>query len=279
MNSDYYCHVFPYITELKNPPVTLTSVGHELRIGPEYYYDNVKRQMSGYLFQYTLKGNGILYVGNEKKIVNCNQAVFIPIPSDTKYCCNLESHDAWEFIFIHIKGECLYEYYRHINEKCGYILSLDIDSAPVKFLLDISNRTKNGHISNFNTASCLGFEFITKLYDYYFNNMEMYSKRNRDIINIMEKSYKDIDSISKIAERFQISPSHMTRDFMNEVGITPIKYLTKVRIQQAKKLLQDTNMTVSEIALECGYAQTNYFCKIFKSIVGQTPLQYRNYLL
>ncbi len=275
----YYCHVFSFMTELKNPPIELTSIGLELRFGQDYYYyDNRERQMHGYLFQYTLKGSGILYDGDTKKIVGPNQGFFIPIPSDTKYCCNLDSHEPWEFIFIHIRGECLQDYFEHISNKNGYVFNIDKDSLPIKFLFDISNQTLNGHINNFNRASCLAFEFITKLYDYYFDNSDNYSKRNRDIIAIMETSFKELDSIADIADKFDISPSHMTREFTNEVGITPIKYLTKVRIQNAKKLLQDTNKTVSQIAEECGYDQTNYFCKMFKNTVGQTPLQYRNFL-
>lgn len=278
MLNEYYCNVFSFMTELKNPPIAITSVGHEIRMGREYYYDNCERQMNGYLFQYTLSGNGLLYDGNTRRIAGKGQAFFIPIPSETRYCCNLESHEPWEFIFIHVKGECLQEYFEHIYNKNGYILTLDRDSVPVKFLFDISNQTQNGHINSFNHASRLAFEFITKLYDYYFDNSDIYSKRNRDIISIIETNFKDMGAIADIAESFHISPSHMTRDFVSEVGITPVKYLTKVRILHAKKLLQNTNMTVGEIAAECGYAQENYFCRIFKSTVGQTPLQYRNFL-
>ncbi len=278
MSNEYYCHVFSYMTELKNPPVELTSIGKEFRIGPEYYYDNIERTMTGYLFQYTLSGSGVLYIGDTKKIVNKGQAAFIPIPSDTKYCCNVDKNEPWEFIFIHMKGDGLDEYCKKITDKHGYVVNADIDSVPIKFLFDISNQTQNGHISNFNSASRLAFEFITKLYDYYFDNSEIYSKRNREIIALMETSFNKLDGISAIADKFQISPSHLTREFVAEVGITPVKYLTKVRILHAKNLLQKTDKTVSEIAIECGYEQTNYFCKIFKSIVGQTPLQYRNFL-
>ncbi|MBE5940381.1 MAG: helix-turn-helix domain-containing protein [Lachnospiraceae bacterium] len=278
MNNPYYCHVFPSMTELKEPPVMLTSIGRESRFGNDYYFDNIDRQMKGYLFQYTLSGSGVLYVGSAKKIVNKGQALFIPIPSDTKYFCNSDSREPWDFIFIHIKADCLAEYCNQIYAKCGNILSLDIDSFPIKLLFDISNQTQNGHINNFNTGSRLAFEFITKLYDYYFDNSEIYSKRNRDIIAILETSYKEIDGISAIADKFQISPSHLTREFVSEVGTTPVKYLTKVRILHAKDLLLHSDKTVGEIAQECGYDQTNYFCKIFKKTVGQTPLQYRNFL-
>ena len=278
MNLQYHCHVFSFMTELKKAPASITSIGIESRFGHDYYYDNRNRPTAGYLFQYTLKGHGLLYDGERKYVVGQDQALFIPIPSDTKYCCDPNSTEPWIFIFIHVTGDCFAEYYEQLHAKNGGILTLPEDSFPIKLLFDISNQTLNGHIRSFNQASRLAFDFITRLYDYYFDNKELYCKRNRDIIDILENSYRDIESISDIAERFGISTSHMTREFTNETGISPIKYLTKTRIQHAKILLNDTTKSVHEIASECGYKQTNYFCKIFKENVGLTPLEYRDYL-
>lgn len=278
MNTNLFCHVFSFITELKHPPVTLTSVGHEIRHTPDYYYDNTYRQMRGVLFQYTLRGSGYIQHGSTLHAVGRNQGFFVPIPSDTRYFCDLKTSEPWEFVFIHIDAPALTEYIEKIVEKNGYVLNLPQESLPIQLLFDIANQTYNGHVDSFHKASRLGFEFMTHLYDYFFENQEIYSKRNRDIITYMEHDFRHIESIAQIAEKFEISSSHLTRDFLHEVGISPIKYLTKVRIQHAKKLLQTTNLTVNEIADACGYEQTNYFCKVFKTVVGQTPLQYRNYL-
>lgn len=276
---DYFCHVFSEMTELQHPPVSLFSLGRELRFGKDYYYDNMQRQMTGFLFQYTLNGSGVFYDGEDRRIVRKHQAFFTTIPGDTKYCCNLEEHEAWDFLFILIKGECLREYYERIVEKTGHVMTLPLESPPIQYLTDLANRTRNGHISRFNEASCHAFSFITGLYDYFLENTDHYSKRNRDIIALMETNYQKIgekEGMAGIAEAFHISPSHMTREFVREVGITPSKYLTNIRIQNAKKLLQNTDLSVAEIARLCGYEQANYFCKIFRRLVGQTPLQYRN---
>lgn len=278
MNLQYHCHVFSFMTELKEAPATLTSIGIESRFGHDYYYDNRHRPATGYLFQYTISGHGLFYDGDKKMIVGTNQGVFIPMPSNTKYCCDPNASEPWIFIFIHVTGDCFKEYYENIYAKNGYILSLPTDALPIKLLFDISNQTINGHIRSFSQGSRLAFDFITRLYDYYFDNKEIYSKRNREIIDILENSFKDIESISDIADKFGISTSHMTREFTNETGISPIKYLTKTRIQNAKMLLNTTTKSVHEIATECGYKQTNYFCKIFKENVGMSPLEYRDYL-
>lgn len=271
-----YSYVFPFVSELTNPVISLISVGTEIRFGTEYYYDNKDRMLNGYLFQYTVKGSGILYIENRKYEISPSQAFFIPIPGDSRYFCNLEKREPWEFIYILIQSNCLDEYYQQIIKQKTNIFSMPEDSSPVQFLLDIINQSKNGHITNFNTASSMAFDFINRLYGYCRDNSEAYTKRNREIIHYINEHFSSIESISDIADMYHISSSHLSREFAGDVGITPIKYLSKVRIQHAKKLLQTTMMSVAEISESCGYSQTNYFCKIFKENVGQSPLQYRN---
>ncbi len=273
---DSFSYVFPFISELENPIVTLISVGTETRSGTEYYYDNKDRMLNGYLFQYTLSGSGILYLGKEKYEILPGQAFFIPIPSDTRYLCNVRKRERWKFMFILLQSSFLDEYYRLITKKNSCILDLATDSIPIQFLSEICNQAKNGHITNFNSASSIAFDFINRLYYHSLSNHENYSKRNREIMLYINEHYAALDGISAIAELYHISASHLSREFTEDTGISPVKYLTKVRIQQAKKLLQTTSLSIGEIAKRCGYHQTNYFCKVFREMTGQTPLQYRS---
>lgn len=271
-----YSYVFPFMPELTNPVVSLISVGIEYRMGTEYYYDNKDRMLNGYLFQYTLSGSGILCIGEKEYEIQPSEAFFIPIPSDTRYFCNLKKRERWEFMYFLIQSDFLREYYNLITGKASNIMTMPADSSPIQFLQEIINLTRNGHITNFNTASSLAFDFINRLYYYHMDNSENYSKRNREIMHYLDYHFSDLDSIEKIAEMYNISLSHLSREFAKDTGLSPIKYLTKVRVQNAKKLLQTTMLPVTEIGKLCGYNQTNYFCKVFKENVGQSPMQYRN---
>ena len=271
-----YSYVFPFMPELTNPVVSLISVGIEYRMGTEYYYDNKDRMLNGYLFQYTLSGSGILCIGDKEYEIQPSQAFFIPIPSDTRYFCNLKKRERWEFMYFLIQSDFLNEYYNLITNKTSNIMTMSPDSGPIQFLQEIINLTRNGHITNFSTASSLAFDFINRLYYHYMDNSENYSKRNREIMHYLDYHFSDLDSIEKIAETYNISLSHLSREFARDTGLSPIKYLTRVRVQHAKKLLQTTVLPISEIGRLCGYNQTNYFCKVFRENVGQSPTQYRN---
>lgn len=82
-------------------------------------------------------------------------------------------------------------------------------------------------------------------------------------------------SLEVVAHAVQISPFYLSHLFSNELGITFLNYLTKVRIEKAKTLLLTTNMTVQEIAYAVGYNDPSYFTKVFKKLEGRTPTQYK----
>jgi YesN/AraC family two-component response regulator len=81
----------------------------------------------------------------------------------------------------------------------------------------------------------------------------------------------NFDALAKLA---YISKSKMFKLFKQELGITPNDYIIQLRVEKAKKLLR-SNYSIKEIAYEIGFSDSNYFIKIFKSLVGVTPKHYQ----
>ncbi|MFN2243397.1 MAG: helix-turn-helix transcriptional regulator, partial [Anaerolineae bacterium] len=63
--------------------------------------------------------------------------------------------------------------------------------------------------------------------------------------------------------------------FRKELGVTPIAYLNRYRVHQAKQLLSDTSKSITEIALEVGFSDSGYFSRVFRREVGLSPEAYR----
>jgi len=107
------------------------------------------------------------------------------------------------------------------------------------------------------------------------------ANHERSIILHQAKAYIDGHftdpelQMSKVANRFNISPSHFSTVFRQEVGETFRDYLSKTRINRAKELLRTTNLKCSEVAHQSGYNDPHYFSSIFKKKTGQTPQQFR----
>ncbi|RXZ79681.1 AraC family transcriptional regulator [Paenibacillaceae bacterium] len=81
--------------------------------------------------------------------------------------------------------------------------------------------------------------------------------------------------LAKLARQAGMSRSFFCSRFAEVVGLPPIAYVNDVRIYHAKGLLLQTGLSVNEIADTCGFATVTYFFRVFKRLVGLTPLQYR----
>lgn len=82
--------------------------------------------------------------------------------------------------------------------------------------------------------------------------------------------------MNKIANQFNLSPSHFSTVFREEFGETFRDYLSRIRINRAKELLRTTSLQCSEVAVQCGYSDPHYFSAVFKKKTGVTPQQFRN---
>lgn len=82
-------------------------------------------------------------------------------------------------------------------------------------------------------------------------------------------------TLEELASRVQLNKSYFSHIFHQEMGISFGDYLESVRIQNAQQLLRTTGSSMSEIADLVGFANQNYFTKVFKKVTGITPSQYR----
>lgn len=73
-----------------------------------------------------------------------------------------------------------------------------------------------------------------------------------------------------------MSQHYFCRCFKQSMGISPYQYVIQQRVNRAGKLLKQRNLTISEIALQCGFANQDHFTKTFRQIVGVTPKAYQN---
>lgn len=90
------------------------------------------------------------------------------------------------------------------------------------------------------------------------------------------KNYHKNISLEEVAQTVHLSPFYFSRLFKQEQGCNFVDFLTKVRIDQAKKMLQRSDYTAVRIASEVGYKDASYFSRVFRQAVGSTPNQYRH---
>lgn len=82
-------------------------------------------------------------------------------------------------------------------------------------------------------------------------------------------------SLNHVADTLGVHPSHLSRTFKKELGMTLTQYINKLRIDEAKYMLDHGNISVLETALITGYSDPNYFSKVFQKLEHVTPNAYR----
>ena len=85
---------------------------------------------------------------------------------------------------------------------------------------------------------------------------------------------KDI-SLDDVSRVVNISPYYFSKLFKEATGENFIEYLTNIRIEKAKDLLKNSDLSMKEICAMCGYSDPNYFSRTFKKNVGLTPTEYK----
>ncbi|MBP1976765.1 helix-turn-helix transcriptional regulator [Cohnella thailandensis] len=95
-------------------------------------------------------------------------------------------------------------------------------------------------------------------------------------LEYLEIHYAGGISIERAAEFVGVERTHFTKTFRKAYGMPPMKYVQQLKMTEAKLLLDQTNYTLSEIALSVGYPDLFSFSKAFKKQEGLSPTQYRN---
>ncbi|MFL9832221.1 AraC family transcriptional regulator [Flavobacterium sp. ST-87] len=118
-------------------------------------------------------------------------------------------------------------------------------------------------------------EFINP--ESYFPANESFKKdRLSEVYQYIKENYKKEISLDEVAQIASLTPTSFCRMFKSKTKKNFIEYLNEIRISNACKHLIESDMSVSEIAYECGYKTVSNFNKLFKKNTGNTPKEYKN---
>jgi transcriptional regulator GlxA family with amidase domain len=98
-------------------------------------------------------------------------------------------------------------------------------------------------------------------------------RRARDHI---DRCYRQPLDLAQLAQVAAVSKYHFVRSFEAAYGETPMRYLTRRRIERAQDLLRTANLTVTEVCMLVGYTSLGSFSSRFTELTGESPAAYRN---
>ena len=97
----------------------------------------------------------------------------------------------------------------------------------------------------------------------------------KEMVSYIQQNFTGKILLKEFGEQFHLSEKYISRYFKEHFHITISQYVTYLRLKHAKQLLQDTDIPVTEIAMQSGYQNISYFIRSFKKTYEMSPLQYR----
>ena len=120
----------------------------------------------------------------------------------------------------------------------------------------------------------VGIAGLKRPYEYSGNESAGFS-RLMSVIAFVTDNYGSEIEVGDMAEHVNLSVSQLQREFSSNFGITPIRYLREVRVGVVRHLLESSDLSLSQIANECGFYDQSHLTRHFKSSTGLTPMKYR----
>jgi len=141
----------------------------------------------------------------------------------------------------------------------------------------VSDMDKHEEISLFLVSL---FRAMKQIWDKQKGKISAYRPRHKHhrvepILTWIEDNYTEPFRLEEMSRALHLSPYHLSHLFKEATGISITEYIATRRIHQAVQLLTTTSKPISLIAQEIGLTNISYFCKLFRSKMGVTPLQYR----
>ncbi|MQR88832.1 helix-turn-helix domain-containing protein [Bacillus megaterium] len=254
-------------------PFYVTSTGswrHQTHI-------NRQGEFPDYQWIQCIKGRGELRVNDEVYIIKENEGMFLtPHVPHEYYPVTSE----WQVCWVSFNGSVIDDIMlslQFINS--GKIVLTNAESLH-RMLQELMNRLEENHTSSTMQCSELLYSVILKLrqdsvYIESKSRLQQITQLN-PVLRYIEEYYHQPLTLEALAQQLNVTEQYTCLLFQQSLGIRPFEYVTRVRIQKAKKLLLKNNqISVQDIARQVGYEHPSYFIKRFKEQENVTPTIFR----
>ncbi len=233
-----------------------------------YYNDKPFKVSKGDIF--VLNGDYTKYIDNVRHLRMCS--IYYHEKSLRRKTGTFRRLEGYQQLFIHNPAHGLYG--------CGYILHADEDTlsdlAVIIQRMSIERKLREpGFEQILNSYFLILITQISRAFAASENFVKNTVESFYSTIAYMEANYTLQLRLNDLARMSHLSERQFNRRFKELYNTTPGQHMIQLKLGRACILLEETDMTVSEIALECGFSDINYFSKVFKSVYNQAPTSYR----
>lgn len=240
---------------------------------------HMKRQISDNVFILIKKGT--LHINANSKNYELSKNQFIFLKANELHYGTVKSEGELEYYWVHFDDA--FKITTEINQQSNFSYFLP-ETGTVKNsnklsllfnqLLDFYiNEKQNALLLNF-SLSLLILELASEIKNN--NSADDYPPQLYNAISWIKANYSSNFSIQELSDFLNCSSSTISMLFKKHLNMSIIQYTNRIRIENSKNLLSYFGYSVKECAYECGFEDEKYFMKVFKTLEGITPSEYKN---
>jgi len=231
-----------------------------------------------FFFQFTLAGWGSFErYGEAPQRITPGKGFFAAVPSRHRYYLPKES-PGWIFGWVNI-------YHQYLIERMARQIAVTnpvVRFGPGSTLLASAERLIRGSLKKdfrdrFEVELAL-FEFVLAYERLAHESSHPSNQRDRlldDVRRWVLANSKRVVNVDALAAEHGMSRSHFSHFFRARTGLTPARVIAQARVQEAARMLLESNDSIKQIADVCGFANANHFSRVFRRIQHMTPGAYR----
>ena len=279
--------------------ITFLEIFNKVQISLESVYtENVLYSASYFTILYVLSGSCKLRLSD--RTIEMQKGELCILPPDTPFCVftvpgdaviNISSdktHFEKQFHALLFQDNPLSIFFRHSlfenNTMCLFFMI-----PPTKDLKSIIQHMFHEFVTKDAYSHALFYDYLQILYA----NIIRSSQKTRDyyenrtgnsitmlmpaILESLENNYTTL-TLEKLADQFHYDPAYLSREIKTHTGSNFAAIISNLKLQEGKRLLQETRLSIASVARQCGYHSTSHFCSAFKSQYGITASAFRSAL-
>lgn len=263
---------YPIIGSESRLPLYLVNLG---------MYDcqpHVKRE-SEYSFHqifYCTRGGGVLCCDDIKVEIKAGTGYFIPASYPHEY---YPSGDVWDNHWIVPDGYACGQLLSDMGFDRPRVFTLSSTKLLDHFFRNMHEALMSDRLHGNLRASGYLYSFLLEL-ERCKNSVGAHNGINPAVIkcvDYIDNNYRSQITMEQLCSVSGVSKQYLCRLFRSTLDARPMEYIAKRRIQTAKELLSETDMSIEEIVEQTGFCTSSYFCKLFRRYEGITPTQFRKY--
>ncbi len=254
----------------------------EWKSTPEWHLG--PRVLQHSMWMYVIDGNGIGWIDNPSRQFNVGKDDFIFIPKGAWHDIYPQRNVYFKYINVH--------FHIQLYSSCDLLNFLNVSGTIKENRSEFFKKSSNALAREYalrepgwrRMMHTYILQVIAHVFRYHCEMINFHpdKKINKSMLRLLpvlgivnnEIGNRALD-ISRLCEIIGVSEVYLRKLFRHSLGVGPNAYIQQRRIEKATRLLRESNLSLIAIAEKCGFLNQYYFHRIFKKLIGTTPLTYR----